>query len=182
MKRTSRLLVIAIALVVSGCSSMKVYIDYEENVDFGSFQTFKFRDSETDSLSKSSPLIHERLVSTIVATLESAGLEQVESGADLFVTYYTSTQREFRADTTGYGYGYPPRWNRYGYWGGVSSSTTRVTSYDVGTLVIDIWDTEDNLLVWRGVAIDTVPNSPDKLTAKLDKAIAKMVKQSQERM
>ena len=101
---------------------------------------------------------------------------------DLFVTYHTSTRQEFRADTTGYGYGYPPRWNRYGYWGGVSSSTTRVSSYDMGTLVIDIWDAEDNILVWRGVAQDTVPSSPEKLTNKLDKAIAKMVKQSQEQM
>ena len=169
-------------VVIGGCSSMKVYIDYEENVDFDSFQTFKFRDSPEESMSGSAPLIHQRLVASIENTLIEAGLEKVESGADLFVTYYTSTQREFRADTTHMGYGYPPRWNRYGYWGGVSSSTTRVSSYDVGTLVIDIWDTEDNILVWRGVASDTVPNSPEKLSAKLDKAIAKMVKQSQDKM
>ncbi|NIQ79423.1 MAG: DUF4136 domain-containing protein, partial [Anaerolineae bacterium] len=91
-------------------------------------------------MSKTAPLIHDRLVASIERALEAAGLEKVESGADLFVTYYTSTRQEFRADTTGFGYGYPPRWNRYGYWGGVSSSTTRVTSYDVGTLVVDIWD------------------------------------------
>jgi hypothetical protein len=182
MKIVPVVLVLALFLVATGCSSMKVYIDYEENVDFESFRTFKFRDAAEESMSGTAPLIHGRLVTSIENTLIEAGLEKVDSGADLFVTYYTSTQQAFRADTTHMGYGYPSRWNRYGYWGGVSSSTTRVSSYDVGTLVIDIWDTEDNILVWRGVANDTVPNSPEKLSTKLDKAIGRMVKQSQEKM
>ena len=135
-------------------------------------------------MSQSSPLIHERLVNSIERQMEAAGLEKVESGADVFVTYYTSTRQEFQANTTHFGYGYPSRWYRYGYYGGPSggTSTTRVSSYDVGTLIIDVWDSEKNLLLWRGVAEDTVPSSPEKLSAKIDKAIEKMVQQSRQRM
>lgn len=173
----------AVLFLLAACASTKVYIDYEEGVDFNAFKTFKFRDSPDDSMSKTAPLIHERIVRSIETQFQEIGLQKVDSDPDLFVTYYTSTRQEFRADTTHYGYGYPSRWYRYGYYGGsMGSSTTRVTSYDVGTLVIDVWDPDDDELVWRGVAQDTVPSSPEKLSNKIDKAIARMIKQSEEKM
>ncbi len=64
----------------------------------------------------------------------------------------------------------------------MAGSTTTVSNYDVGTLVIDAWDANTDTLVWRGIAEDTVPSDPDKVSEKIDKAIARMVDESEARM
>jgi len=53
-----------------------------------------------------------------------------------------------------------------------------VTSYQVGTLVVDIGDAKTDTIVWRGIAAGIViPENPAKLEKKIDKALAKMVAQ-----
>ena len=51
-----------------------------------------------------------------------------------------------------------------------------MSSYQVGTLVVDIWDAKTEKLVWRGIAAGIViPENPAKLDKKIDKALKKMV-------
>ena len=115
LKQLVALSIVLSALVVTGCSSMKVYIDYDKSADFDAYETFQFVDHPDESMASSSPLLHDRLVNSIVQTFTDAGFRQVEDGADMMVTYYTSSDTEFRADTTYYGYGYPSPWHSYGY-------------------------------------------------------------------
>lgn len=186
-KKSCATLLTVLVAALTGCSSMQVYIDYDRSADFQAYETFMFVDHPEDSMSTVAPLIHDRLVDSISAAFEDAGYQRVEQDGDLMVTYYTSTEQEFRADTTHWGYGYPSPWYRYGYgyggwgWGG-SVGTTQVTSYDVGTLVVDAVDAAEKTLIWRGVASDVVPDSPDKLSKKLDSAIDRMVTESQKKM
>jgi hypothetical protein len=49
-----------------------------------------------------------------------------------------------------------------------------VTSYTVGTLVVDMFDTRSKRAVWSGMAADTIPNTPEKINADIDAAVAKM--------
>ena len=177
------------AFLLTGCSSMQVYVDYDKEADFDALQTFMFKDSGKESMVGSSPLLHSRLISTIEEQFEAAGLEKVDSNPDIYVTYYTSTKEEFRADTTSFGYGYPSPWHSYGYgyggWGygyGGTTGSTRVTSYDVGTLVVDAWSAETESLLWRGVASDVVEDNPEKASKQLEHAIAKMVAESEKKM
>ena len=96
-------------------------------------------------------------------------------------------------DPTSMGVGYPSSWGyaSYGGYGGyygryyggayggyAGASTTTVTTYQVGTLVVDIWDAKTETIVWRGIAADiTIPENPAKLEKKIDKALSKMVAQ-----
>ena len=61
---------------------------------------------------------------------------------------------------------------RWRGWGGMS--TTTKNSIPVGTLVIDIYGTASQGLLWRGLAYDQLSNNPEKDTKKLDKAVDKM--------
>jgi Domain of unknown function (DUF4136) len=47
-------------------------------------------------------------------------------------------------------------------------------TYKVGTLVLDMYDSKTNKLMWRGTAVDTVSSKPEKNEKKLEKGIEKM--------
>jgi hypothetical protein len=44
----------------------------------------------------------------------------------------------------------------------------------VGTLVIDMFDTNSKKLIWRGSASDTLPDKPEKAVKDLEKSVDKM--------
>jgi hypothetical protein len=49
-------------------------------------------------------------------------------------------------------------------------------TYEVGTLVLDMYDAQTKRLVWRGVATKTVSKKPEKNEKALEKAVEKMFK------
>jgi len=53
-------------------------------------------------------------------------------------------------------------------------ATTTVENIPVGTLVVDIYDSNSQHLLWRGLARDQLSDKPDKNTEKLQKAVDKM--------
>ena len=58
--------------------------------------------------------------------------------------------------------------------GGMGASTTTVQKYNVGTLVLDMWDVEDHQLVWRGIASSNLSTDPKKNAKKIDQAALKL--------
>jgi len=74
--------------------------------------------------------------------------------------------------TGGYGgYGW-----RGGWGGGMSSSTTTVDEYTVGTLVVDVFDAKTKQLMYRGIAQDELSDKAEKNAKKLAKASDKLFK------
>jgi hypothetical protein len=53
-------------------------------------------------------------------------------------------------------------------------ATTTIDKIPVGTLVVDLYDTNSAHLVWRGEAQDQLSEKPEKDTKKLNKAVEKM--------
>ena len=95
---------------------------------------------------------------------------------DVAVVAHVATQQQQSLDTM---YSGP----RYGGWGwgpgwyggmGMGSATTRVRTYTVGTLVVDLFDTRTKQAIWRGTASDTVPDDPQKVDALVRAGIAEM--------
>ena len=178
-------------VLLAACASTKVHVDFDPEADFSSFETFAFRDTEETSLAEAAPLVHGRLIRAIEARLEANGLKKVEDDPDVYVTYHTSTREEVQVNTSTYGYGYPDPWSwdpywgrrysRYG-WGGVSGSTTTVSNYQVGTLVIDLWDAREKSIVWRGAAEGRVKDDPARLSAGIEDVIDRMVAESRKKM
>jgi len=56
----------------------------------------------------------------------------------------------------------------------VDDATTTVDTYKVGTLVIDLFDSKTEKLIWRSSSSDTLSNNADKNTKNLDKGVNKM--------
>ena len=168
MKRT---LCGLLALVLTtGCSSLRVTMDYSEAADFSQFQTFHFENT-AGSLARMNPLAHQRIVNAIGRELEGHGFREVDSDPDVFVTYYASSREEVVVNTTHMGYHRSSHW-RWG--GGMTHSTTTVNTYTRGSLVIDMWDAKTDELVWRGTASDIISAHPERKAQTISRAIATM--------
>jgi hypothetical protein len=175
----------ALLLMAAPAFAQKVYIDYDKDYDFDKPETFQWAETSETSVEGANPLMHSRIVNAIEHYLTMGQMREVESDPDLYVTYHTSTKEEMSLNTTSFGYGYPGGWyggyhGGFGYGGGISSASTTVSTYEIGTLVVDAWDPKTEKLVWRGTATNmTVSDNPDKMMKRLDKALAKIVKKWQ---
>src|SRR5690606_5396298 len=99
-----------------------------------------------------------------------------------YVNYHASTSTDIELQSDSYGYTFGAYGlGTWGYYGmrpiGPVSTTTRVVQYDVGTLVVDIWDAATKELVWRGQGTDSLPDSTRKTEKKVVKAIGKLAAQ-----
>jgi len=183
--RIALTLTVLLFLAVSPAAA-KVYVDFDQDYDFDSVETYSWAETPDDEGIERGSLFESRLREMIESRFQTAGLRPVESDPDVYVTYHTNTKEEMSLDTTTYGYSYGPGmyWDPYwyGYWGGgvgVGGTTTTVRSYTRGTLIIDIWDANENQLVWRGSAEGVLPENPRKLEKQIEKSIYQMGKKFQ---
>lgn len=170
-----RLLPLAVAgLLLAGCaSSPVVHTDYDPAATFATYRTYAWRQPPPVT----NPLVRQRLIDAIEAQLASKGWTQVaEADADIALVGNVATHEEQTLDTF---YG-GPDWGGWGWQGvgGIAVSgryrTTQIHSYTVGTLVLDMFDTHSMRAVWRGTAEGTVPATPEKVNAAVQKAVTKM--------
>ena len=180
MARVPFVLILMMFLIAAAASAQKVYIDHDPSYDGSGVKTFAWAKSPETSMAESNGLMHSRIVNAIEHFLSQGGLREVESDPDVYVTYHTNSKEELSVNTDNFGYGYPGGWAWDPYWpgyygGGWGSTTTTVSQYTRGTLIVDVWDAKAKKLVWRGSASAIVPDKPAKLEKKIYKAIEKMV-------
>lgn len=170
MKRLALGAVMLAAL--AGCASTPtVHTDYDPSAQFGNFRTYAWLQKPEGR----SPLVEQRVVAQIDAHLAGRGWRQVAANeADVGVAGHVVTQQQQSVDTFYSG----PAWGGYGWgrWGGagMGSATTTVRNYEVGTLIVDMFDMKTKQAIWRGTASGTVPSSPDAVNAKAQAGVDKM--------
>ena len=152
------------ALAATGCMTLSVNMDYDREANFASYETYGWQESEA-TLSDDNPFLHQRLRAAIETQLSDKGLQRVDGDPDLLVAYHGEGVERVAIDRVGY----YDSW----YWG-VGASTTRVRTYEEGTLVVDLVDADANRLVWRGIANDVVAGSPDRVTQQIETATRQM--------
>ena len=156
-----------LAAATATSSPAGISVDHDKSVDFSKYQTFTI----VEATKAIDPLMRRRLLSAIEVELGADGLEKVEKGADLEVVIHVSTDTQLQITGDSWGYGGYPRWRGWGGWG---TTTVNVQNIAVGTLLLDIVDTDSNQLVWRGVATDSMPKKSEKLEKKIYKTVDKL--------
>jgi len=99
-------------------------------------------------------------------TLEARGYQPSQDNADFAVAFYTSAREKL--DVTAWNYGYP--W-RARWWRGWGPSYADVTTYNEGTVIIDVVDPSTHQLLWRGRGVSQVSDNPDQYQRELTKAV-----------
>lgn len=140
-----------------------VHTDYDKKADFSQYKSYSWIKVQT-----SNPLWQDRVKDAVDSELQAKGWRKVEKGGDVGLTAVGSAQNQQEYSTFYNGLG-GWRWRGFG-----SEATTTVTNYQVGTLVLDMYDAKDHRLVWRGTATDTLSDKPSKNEKKLEKTVSKM--------
>lgn len=164
----------AALLAGSGCSSVTTTVDYDPATNFGAYKTFAFKDVHGRGQFQM-----KRVENAIERTLGAKGLVKMDAKADvkpdLWVVLHTKLKNDKQITTYNSGWGWGWGWRGYG-WGGGGWTTARITDVPVGTLVVDLVDTKEKELVWRGAAVrDVAANETPQDRAEItQKAIDKL--------
>lgn len=158
---------LAIVGLLSGCSSLSVSTDYSATADFSEIQTYQYTDTG-QTAEEYNQLTHDRIVAALHRQAQEAGLTRVERDPDVLLGYYVSVDEQLVLNTTQMGYGFGPYWGR----AGVGSTMTTASTHTQGTLVIDLWDDEEDKLVWRAIIRDTVRANPEQNAERINRGIA----------
>ena len=160
----------AVGLVLVGCGATKVTTDWDRQADFSADRTYQY---QAGNQVVQNQLVDRRVVAALKQQLSSNGLREASGNPDVVATYHAAsqTQKSFTTDTMGYGFG--AGW-RLGGMGMGGTSTTTEQDYQVGTLVVDLWDPSSKQLVFRGTASQTISDNPQKSTERINKAMAQI--------
>lgn len=148
------------ALLLSACTSgPDIHANYDQSVDFSSYQTFAFVDEPGTDRAGYASLVTEHFKTASRREMEAMGYTYSEDNPDLLVNFFTNIRNQQDVRSTpnanvgmsygyyGYRYGMYSAWPMYGY--GYDDVTT--VNYQVGTANIDVIDTARNQMIWEGV-------------------------------
>lgn len=180
MKRVLFLSALGLLLAASCALAQDVRYNFDKNTDFSKFRTYKWvilKDAPT-----ANDLVAKQIRNAVDAELVTKGLTKVDDdSANLFIGYQAGVgqEKEFTSFSSDWGYGggwYRGGW--YGPGGGMSTTTGSTSTIYVGQLALDMYDSANRDLVWRGVASKTLdPKAkPDKQQKNMAKAIKKLLK------
>jgi hypothetical protein len=149
---TRVVLVLVIAGVVfAGCSSrsfesrLLVESYFNEDGNYGSYRTFAWVDYGTDIRVIEDGATRERVTSAIEQVLYDRGLKYDDRAPDLRIGYHGAVERQLDQVVVD-SYYHEDNYNLD------DSPGKRVESWDVGTLVLMIFDAKDGTLLWRASA------------------------------
>jgi hypothetical protein len=165
--RRQILILMGMMFLIAGNSfAQKVKTDYDRNADFGKYKTYSWEQVKTQD-----PLNVDRIKNDVNMTLAAKGWTLVNSGGDVCIVAMEITQNQQTLNTFYDGFGGGWRWRGFG---GFSEATTTTETYQVGTLVVDLFDAKTKELIWRGNSSDTLSNNSNKNIENLDKGVEKM--------
>jgi hypothetical protein len=160
---------LGVALIfAAGASAGEVKTDYDRNFDFHQLHTYSWETVHT-----ADQLWVDRIKSAVDSALAAKGWTRVDSGGDVSVVAIEMTRDQQQLNTFYDNFGGGWRWGR-GFGGGFGTSTTDVDTYKVGTLVVDLFNTKDKSLLWRGSASDTLSSKSASNIKNLDNGVRKM--------
>jgi hypothetical protein len=159
--------------------AQKIRYNYLPGTNFSQYKTYKWQ--RVENASYPNEILDGQIIRAIDTQLGLKGLSKVDNGnTDLIVVYQAAVnqQQQWNAYNTGGGWGWGGWGAGWGGWGGGGWTTTTSSIINVGTLNVDFYDLNTKKQIWRGEATKTLdpPKDPNKLQNKLNKAVAKLLK------
>jgi Domain of unknown function (DUF4136) len=142
-----------------------VTVDFDHAANFNQVKTYSWSKVHT-----ANSIWDDRVKDAIDKELAAKGWTQLPSGGNIAVVAVEKTSVHQQYDTLYNGFG---GWRR---WGGIRDATTTVDNYEVGTLIVSMFDGNSKQLIWRGTSSSDLSGNPEKNTKKLGQDVQKMFK------
>lgn len=164
MKVQDRFAILLAGLLLAAATTWAgVTTDYDRHANFADYKTYSWGKVQT-----ANGLWDDRVKHAIDQQLAAKGWTEMPSGAAVVVTARGAIQNQQELNTFYDGFG---GWRRGG---GLGMATTTVDNYQVGTLIVEMFDASSKNLVWRASASNTLSGNTDKNIKSLDKNVQKM--------
>lgn len=168
MTITAKISAFLILLLLTACAGVETKTDHDPSIDFSQYQSYYWKLLPVTG----NPLMDRRIVDRVDKELRSKGWQRVpEPLAQTALAADVTTRQEQQIHTFHDQWG--PGWHGWG-WGGPVTSQSRVITYDVGTLVLDLYDVRTKNVIWRGTASATLSKKPSKMNQSLENGVWQM--------
>ena len=139
--KMKNLLIIGLGILTFGCSSIRVFSDFDNSINFDNYKSFAFFKPGIEEV-EISDLDKRRILKSIEQSLEEKNLV-LSSNPDLLINISVkATDRVFINPNISWGWG----WNPWMF----NSNFNSISTQTRGELFIDIIDSKSKLLVWQG--------------------------------
>jgi hypothetical protein len=187
--RITLLLPTAAALALAACgSAVRVSTAVSPDASLSGLHTFRVQPTPKPSIATAQSTSDPMLVNSISNRALRADLQQGfeklgyavnDSTPDFCVAYYASTKQQLDITTWDYGYSLRPRWWRgwgAGYGRGLgprygAAFDPTVTQFTQGTVIVDVFDTKNKELLWRGQGVAAVSDNQQQYQQELQKTV-----------
>ena len=158
----------AIGLIACG-GGMDIQSDTAPGADFTQYSTYDWVGSQdrTGDPRLDNPVLDGRIRSIVEERLTAIGLEKTSTNPDLMLQYHLALDDRVEQRTENYA------------GGGSFRQYTYPVEYTIGTLGLDLMDTESTDLLWRASAEAEIDENadPDKQTRNITSAVDQMLEQ-----
>ena len=162
---------LAIEILAATALLAEVKTDYDRTAEFSRYKTYSWGKIHTRN-----PLWGDRIRAAVASALAAKGWSEVESGGDVSIMAMEMREDHRTLNTYYDNFGGGWGWRRWGggFGDGFGTATTTEETYKVGTLVVDLFDTNTKKLIWRGSASDTLSDKSDKNIKQLNSDVQRM--------
>ena len=147
---STALIFVASVMCCTAARAQKTSAAHDEGIDFSQYKTFKF-----DEGTARNPFVNQLIVQALERELTARGLTKVTEGQDLKVSYVAATLPNMQVQNVPFYHVVNPA-----YSGMVGSSHMQMWDVTTGTLVIDVWDSKMDKVIFRGTVNEVLKRAP----------------------
>ena len=182
MRKFKNVIFLTVLAIFIGCSGIEVSQDYDVVADFSNLKTFDWylaEQKKTGDLRVDNLLRDSRVRKAVDRLLAQKGYQRISQGTpDFYVGYRYAIFTRIGSErvSTGVGFGF----GGSGSFGAIGIGTGNdVREYEEGMFVIDITDTKNGKLLWRGTGTRRVSrhSNPEKITKEVNEDVEKILAQ-----
>jgi hypothetical protein len=154
-----------ICLVSSYGLAQQVSVNYDHNASFSQYHTYAWGSNNTNQIRNS--ILAQVAQQDINAAMQGKGLQMVqESQNPGLILTASGGEREQTSWNA---------WGMRGIGGGMGGISPEQNVE--ATMIVSLYDTKTQSLIWRGIAQNTLNNNGNKNQEMVEKAVQKMFKQ-----
>ncbi|MEP1487010.1 MAG: DUF4136 domain-containing protein [Algibacter sp.] len=164
---------LAILLVVTSCSSVRVAADYDKNASFDEFKTFAFFKNGIDK-AEINDIDKRRILRAIESELLAKGFTKSEN-PDLLVSLFTKSNQRVDVYNNSWGNN---NWGWGGYgpgWGWGWNQQPAVTTRTEGVLFVDLLDAKKKELIWQGMGTGYLTKNMEKKEERIQEFVSSIM-------